>query len=434
MEFQNYNTMREEFLHFIWKHKKFPVLGLHTTANESIRLVHPGSENYNSGPDFFNAQVVIGSQLWAGNVEIHRKTSDWYAHHHETDPQYQNVILHVVWEDDVAVYRKDSSEIPTLELKSFIENDILKRYIRLFQKDKNFINCEKELPEIPNFITQNWLDRLYFERLEQKSIQIFSLLQHHQNNWENVLFISLLKNFGLKVNGDAFYAIATALDFKIVQRLRNQPLALESILFGLGGLLETSDAFDHYYNELRETYIFMSHKYKLQRTKSVRIRFFRLRPAGFPTIRLSQMAHLYTSNASFFARIIAAKDLESLHRLLRIAAAPYWDSHYTFGKRSKATKKWLSRNFINLLIINTIIPIKFCYAQHTGLPIADEIVEIITEIEAEHNSLVVPFKKSGLSVSSALQSQAALQLYHEYCTKNNCLQCAIGNHLLRRID
>lgn len=402
-----------------------------TTKNEVLVIENVGSHNHQSGPDFFNAKIQIGNQLWAGNVEIHINSSDWYAHNHEHDGKYHNVILHVVWNEDRVVYRKDGSEIPTLELKNYLPKEILKNYQSLFdQRSNKFINCEKEIANIDGFIIDNWLERLYVERLETKSVLVNELLESSKNDWEKVLFTLLLKNFGLNINGESFLSLAKALDFSIVRKLQSSQFELECILLGMGGLLNDSSVLDPYYAALQAEYGYMQKKFGLNKEAVQKPEFYKLRPANFPTIRLSQLANLYHKQQNLFHLAMSASCLDDLYAIFTISASAYWDDHYTFGKESRKRKKVLTKEFMDLLIINTILPIKFCYSKHMGNRSNEEIFMIIRKMRKEDNSIIGKFNRLGLKIKSAGDSQAVLQLYNGYCSKNKCLQCAIGGHLL----
>ncbi len=289
--------MKEDLLHFVWMYRKYPVNHLSTTQGETLLVLHTGMHNKHSGPDFFNAQLNINGQLWAGNVEIHIKSSDWYAHHHQNDENYNNVILHVVWEDDVDVFRSDGSIIPTLCLKEYIPKKTLDTYQQLFDaKNYRFINCEKEIGEVDTFVLNNWTDRLFIERLEQKSHLIQELLKFTNNDWEYVLFLMLLKNFGSKINGDSFLQLGKSIDFSIIRKLSGESFKLESLLMGQAGLLNREEIDDVYYLDLKNEYSYLKRKYQLKDTPGITPEFFKLRPSNFPTIRLSQIAQLYAVN------------------------------------------------------------------------------------------------------------------------------------------
>lgn len=402
-----------------------------TSKNELVSIVDVGIHNHHAGPDFFNSKINIHGQLWAGNVELHIKSSDWYAHRHEEDANYDNVILHVVWEDDTSVFRKDGSEIPTLELKKYIPQELLLAYQNLFDKrEKIFINCEKDIDTIDSFIFQNWLERLYFERLERKSDLVLDLLKQSNNDWEKVMFTMLLKNFGLKINGDSFFSIANTLDFSIVRKIQNNSLQFESILYGLAGFLEDDTVVDSYYLELKREYGFLSNKFDIQEDSIQKPEFFKLRPPNFPTIRLSQLASLYSKHQNIFSKIIDATDLKEIYEVFNVSTSEYWNNHFTFGKVSKKSSKKLTKKFIDLLVVNTLLPLKFCYAKHIGKEVNEEIIAIVSKIKKEENAIISNFQTIGAKAINAKDSQAMLQLYNEYCTQNKCLQCIVGSSLL----
>lgn len=421
--------MQEDFLHYIWKHKAFKSVVLKTTQEEAIRIVNLGQHNHNSGPDFFNAQLVIAEQLWAGNVEIHVKSSDWYVHHHETDTAYDNVILHVVWEHDADIFRKDNSVIPTLELKHYVDQRYSTNYKKLL-KSKTWINCESRFGETDDFLLNNWLERLYIERLEQKSETITSLLMVSQNNWEAVLFKMLLKNFGLKVNGPSFLSIASSFDYGIFRKLLDKIHNVEALLFGQAGLLERNDIEEPYFTDLQEKYGYLKQKFNIDNSNVVPAQFFRLRPPNFPTIRLSQFANLYTLEPHLFSKMISLKTLEAYYEFFNKGVSQFWRTHYTFSTASKVSKKSMTKSFIDLLIINTIIPLKFSYAKAQGKDMDEELFTLIKALKLENNSIVSKFLELKPIDGNALSSQALLQLKQEYCDKNRCLHCAIGNSLI----
>lgn len=421
--------MQEDFLHYLWKHKKFDVSNIKTTENDIIEVLSVGQHNFNSGPDFFNAQLKIGNQLWAGNLEVHIKSSDWFLHNHELDKAYDNVILHVVWEYDTDIFRRNNSKIPTLELKDYVSKLALNNYERLFSRSNKWINCEHDFSSVNTFEMSNWLERLYLERLERKSRDINALLITSKSNWEAILFKMLLKNFGLKVNGDAFLSLASSVEFSIIRKILANQTTLEALLFGQAGLLEENIE-EAYYSVLVKEYEFLKQKFSLSNKNVMPTQFFRLRPPNFPTIRLSQMATLYHQTPNLFSKIIELNTVEEFYDLFSVSTSPFWESHYTFGKSSKNTKKVLSRSFIDLLLINTVVPIKFSYAEFIGAEIDDSLLNLMTSITSEKNNVIQKFNSMKLVSTTALHSQGLLQLKNEYCNKNKCLQCAIGSSLL----
>lgn len=424
--------MQEDFLHYLWNFKKFDLVNAKTTTGLPLVLVNPGTPNFNSGPDFFNGQIKIGEELWAGNVEIHIRSSDWYSHGHEKDKNYDNVILHVVWEEDVDIFRKDNSAIPTLELRSLVNEKTLSNYreLLLAPNDK-WINCEKDFPGFEDFHLFNWQERLYLERLQVKSEGVLELLAKSGNNWEKVLFHMIARNFGLKVNGGAFQSMAQSIDFKVVQKCRDSQHSLEALFLGQAGMLE-KEVEDSYFQSLRKEYKFLKRKFSLENKYVERAKFFRLRPDNFPNLRLSQLAVLYSERPHLFSDIIKLRPGSDFLKIFDVETSSYWKSHYTFEKEHTKRTKRLSGSFVDLLIINTILPLQFCYLKKTGVGDTSAILELIREIKAEKNSVIDKFNRvRPNTVTTALQSQAMLHLKKEYCDKNACLKCALGNILLQ---
>lgn len=424
--------MQEDFLHYIWKFKKFDFGNAKTAEGWPVTIVHGGVANFNSGPDFFNATLKIGDQTWAGNVEIHIKSSDWYAHGHEQDLNYDNVILHVVWQDDIQIFRKDNSHIPTLELKDLVAGDTIQSYRNLLMApNRRWINCENEFHTFDTFELDNWLERLFLEKLQDKSKMIKELLKASGNNWEVVLFQLLSKNFGLKVNGSAFLSMAQSIDFKVIQKTKNSLQTMEALFLGQSGLLENKME-DVYFNELKKEYIFLKRKYSLNNSFVERPKFFRLRPDNFPNIRLSQLAFLYSKSPQLFTKIIKADKRADLFKVLKVETSKYWRSHYNFGKPHSSRIKNITDSFLDLLIINTVVPIKFYYSQNTGTGETEGIIDLINEIKAEKNTVIDKFNslRPGTG-NTALQSQGLLHMKNEYCAKNACLKCNMGSKLLK---
>lgn len=431
--------MKEEFLHYLWEFQKWNGSGLMTSEGSPLQVLSPGMHNFSSGPDFFNSQLVIGDQKWAGNVEIHLNSSDWYSHHHQTDTSYDNVILHVVWNHDAEVFRKDNSPIPVFEVKWMVAKNALSNYEYLMKGPPGkWINCEQDFGEFEEFYLQSWLERLYFERLEEKTTFIEKLLKQSQNDWEEVLFKLLARNFGLNLNGEAFLSVAGSVPFRLLRRLASDRKNLEAVFLGQAGLLnpyspQLERGGDSYYRSLCENYQFLKHKHSLQNIGVLPMVFFRLRPDNFPNIRLSQLAGLYNKNPGLFSEVINATKLDDLYELLDVKAAEYWETHFTFLKLHKKRPKGISRNFMDLLIINSLIPLKFCYAKTQGKDINEELLDLMGSMKRESNSITSRFEKlRGRGFDSAMQSQALLHLKKHYCDNHQCLKCRLGIQLLER--
>lgn len=422
--------MKEDFLHYLWKFKKFDTLHLKTSNEQEITIINVGQYLEQAGPDFFNAQIIIGNQKWAGNVEIHLKSSDWYVHHHEKDAAYENVILHVVWEHDTEVFRKNNSEIPVLELKNYVDKEVLTNYQRLVTP-KSWIFCEKQLSDLDNFVLKNWQERLFFERLERKSKAIYDLLEQTNKDWEAVLFCMLAKNFGLNTNGETFLKIAQSIPFSIIRKESFEVENLEALLFGKAALLD-SDKEDTYFKDLKFRYFYLLHKYQLGPDNEAQLQFFKHRPDNFPTIRLSQLAHLYHLHQNLFSKINSIATVTAVYELFQVSTSAYWETHYQFDKVSPKKSKKLSKSFVDLLLINTIIPIQFAYAKSSGKEVAEDLMAMLSMVAPEKNAIIEKFASFGVLSNSAFDSQSLLQLKNEYCNRGKCLDCAIGVELLKK--
>ncbi|MFJ1322120.1 DUF2851 family protein [Capnocytophaga canis] len=420
--------MKEDFLQYLWKHKIVPQVS--TLASGQNLVIHSfGTPNRLSGADFFNAQLQIDEQLWAGNVELHVKSSYWYAHRHEQDPAYQNVILHVVWEHDVEVFDCNQRPIPTLELRHVIDQNIVKRYEILFSKSHTFINCDKNYKKVQEYISFSWNERLFVERLEQKSFLIDKLLTESHSDWEKVLFLMLLKSFGGTVNGENFLNIGKTIDFSIIRKEKNNPLYVEALLFGQGQLLSKPTE-GTYFQTLLANYDYLKRKYNLK-NNNLHLEFSKLRPQGFPTIRLSQLGQVYEKNEGLFSKIIETKDIQQLKTVLTVETSPFWETHYTFGKTSKKVKKKISNSLIELIWINVILPVKYIYFKYLGKDISEELMESLRQMKPEKNTIIDHFENIGAYPTSAFDTQILLQQYNQYCKEKKCLNCAVGISLLK---
>ncbi len=421
--------MQEEFLHYVWKHQKLNLNTLLTTSGERLELVSPGQQNFDAGPDFFDARIRINGQLWAGNVEMHLHSSDWYSHNHHEDSAYQNVILHVVWEHDMDVFMQNEQPIPTLELHGLIAPNAILAYEQLKSTKTPVLPCVSVWADMSSLTLQSWFERLYVERLEVKYEKLLNLLNASKNDWEAVLFQLLLKNFGLKTNGPSFEMLARTIPFKVIQKLRFNPQEMEALLLGQSGLLPLSSS-EALVQEMIGMYNYLKRKFDLNEPISLTPKYFRLRPSNFPTIRLSQFAQLWCSMEGLFSRLIEMNNKQDFYKTCAVGVSPYWVNHFTFQKISKSSKKKLTPNFVDLLLINTIIPIKFAFQKYVGNDPSEELLGLIGSIQKEDNSLIRVFDSLELYEPSALHSQAMIHLKTVYCNTRSCLKCAIGNTML----
>jgi hypothetical protein len=422
--------MTEEFLHYLWKYRLLKP-NLQLVTGEVCEVIDVGIHNLNAGPDFFNARIRIDGTIWAGNVEIHLKTSDWTNHKHHLDQAYDNVILHVVGQNDKSLFRKDGEMLPTLEIKEEYHAGMFERYTE-FMDSRNWIACEKMLNTVDRFVINSWLDRLMIERLEVKALEIESQLNFNHNNWEQTFYEFLARNFGFKVNALPFDLLAKSLPLSHLGRHKNNLLQIEALLFGQAGLLKKTLQ-DNYPKQLQTEYNFLKKKYNLTALDPHIWRFMRLRPSNFPTIRISQFAQLIFKSSHLFSKIIEAGSLKELMSLFEVSASAYWQDHYSFDISSAVRNKSLGLTAINLIIINTIIPFIFIYGKKRNDPaLTDRALRFLDQLPGEANAIIAKWENLGMSVQTAFNTQALMELKSDYCNHKKCLHCAIGNALLKQ--
>ncbi len=421
--------MKEDFLYYLWRMKQFDLNDLKTTSGDEITIQNGGELNSDSGPDFLNARIKIGSTLWAGNVEMHLKSSDWLAHRHQKDPAYDNVIMHVVLEEDQPILRKSGERIPCLELQKRIPPKISKTYKKLIQNG-HWIPCQQLIHKVPEITRNLWLDRLMVERLEAKTTEIENSLNLNQNNWEETFYQFLARNFGIKINAEPFEQLAKSISLLTLNKHKSSLLQLEALLFGQAGLLE-EDFKDKYPLKLQKEYQFLKIKYHLKAINGSSWKLMRLRPANFPAIRIAQFATLIYQSVHLFSKILIAKNVKEIENMFDVKISNYWQTHYVFDKPSIKRNKSFGRNAIHLLIINTVAPFLFLYGKKKGEDrFKEKALQLLEELKPEKNSITEKWKSLGIDPVSAYQSQALLHLKNNYCKNKNCMNCAIGYTVL----
>jgi hypothetical protein len=412
-------------LQFVWQFRYFNKSQLLTTTGEDIQIIYPGHHNHNQGPDFLDAKIRIGNTLWAGTVELHLQSSGWEKHRHHTDKNYNNVVLHVVWEHDLA-----DMSMPVLELKNRVPKILLQRYEQLIHSS-SFIPCEKSIGLVKDITWKAWKDRLLAERLLRKKAVVEEYLLQNNHHWEETFWWLLARNFGIKVNADAFEAVARSIPLKILARHKDQLHQLEALLFGQAGLLN-NDFEEDYPRLLQREYRFMQKKNKLQPIH-LPIHFLRMRPGNFPTVRLAQLAMLIHKAAHLFSFIKESNSLKEIRNRFNIAANDYWHYHYRFDELSSLKIKKQGVSMIDNIIINTIAPALFAYGHyHKENKYKEKAIQWMEETNAENNAVTNGFAQLGKENRTACDSQAMLELKNEYCNKKRCLDCAIGNAILNR--
>lgn len=424
----------EHLLHYVWKHKLFPLRLLQTTHGLPVEVIDSGLHNPNAGPDFFNAKLKIDGTLWVGNVEIHTNASDWFRHGHDCDKTYDSVILHVVSEADEEVPRANGELIPQLILDC--PDHIRTHYRELCAADRYPV-CHSIVSSLPKLTIHSWLTALQTERLEQKARQISVRLSHCNHNWEDAFFITIARNFGFGLNGDAFETWAGLLPFRAMDKHRNDQFQIEAFFYGIAGLLEESfmknEQKDEYSLRLCKEFRYLQRKFEIPQVMDATLwRFLRLRPDNFPHIRLAQLAYLYQNGDKLFSRLLEAETLAEVRTLLSANTSPYWETHYIFGRTSPEKKKAIGERSKDLIIINTVVPFLYTYGLHKADDrMCERAGRFLEELKAENNHIIRSWCDAGLPVLNAADSQALIQLQKEYCDKRKCLYCRFGYEYLR---
>lgn len=421
--------MKESILHYIWQQKIFSNVGLKTTDGELVEIIDTGKLNTDAGPDFFNAKIKIGNTLWAGNVEIHIAGSDWYKHSHQNDKLYDNVILHVVKLADADVFRSDGEKIPTMILQ--YPESVEHNYEELL-KNKLWIPCAQKINTVPDIFINAWKTALLTERLESKTRNIRTLLQENTQHWEEAFYVTLARSFGFGTNSQAFELLARSTPLGVLAKHKNDLQQLEALLLGQAGLLE-KDKTDEYILKLKQEYLFLKNKFNLQGIGAEQWKFLRLRPDNFPYIRIAQLANLIHKSSKLFSKMIENPDIDLFKELLQTEPSEYWNTHYLPGQPTKEKHKKLGESSINSLIINTVVPFLFCYADLKGKQdLKDKAIQLLNEIPAEKNAIISGWTNLGIQSESAFDTQALLQLKKNYCDEKKCLRCRIGHKVLTK--
>lgn len=432
--------MMEQLLHYVWKHRILPLGKLCTTSGQEVEVIDPGLHNHDAGPDFFNAKVRIGGQVWVGNVEIHLRSSDWQRHGHQLDPAYNNVILHVAEVVDAEVVTQDGKQLPQLCLP--IPEDVNEHYAELCRTE-DYPRCWRIIPSLSRLTVHSWMSALLAERLAERAQRCLDWLKAVDGDWERTLFVALARNFGFGVNGDAFEAWGKALPLHAAAKHRDDLFQLEALFLGTAGLLaleavpptaRQAAAEDSYFLRLQREWAYLKHKFQLPEPMAYeRWRYLRLRPQNFPHLRIVQLANLYFRGTASFAALMKASSREALHAALDAAPSDYWQRHYLFGLESRRSEKHLSPSSRDLIIINTVCPMLFGYGEaHNDPSVQERAVELLEELRPEQNYIIRQWQQCGVEVASAADSQALIQLKRIYCDRKDCLRCRFGFEYLKR--
>lgn len=422
----------EEFLHFIWQFRLYGAQKLYTTARETIEVLQQGALNKNAGPDFTKAKLIIADTTWVGNVEIHIKSSDWLLHNHQIDSAYENVILHVVYEDDEPIYRQDGTELPVLVLKGLFPPYLLDNYEQLITSANNF-PCEKQIHLVDEFLIDGFLSRVLVERLELKSKEVYNKLNDLKGDWDETFYHFMARNFGFKVNAIPMEMLAQSLPQQLFAKHKDNPLQIEALIFGQAGFLNQSFE-EEYPNQLKREYQFLQKKYNLNPIDISLWKFMRMRPQNFPTLRLAQFAALIINSNHLFSKILVMRDYRNSHVLFEnLPVNPFWKTHYHFNKKAEKVSLQMGKSSIQNILINTLSLFLFAYGKALNQEnFVTRSFYLLENVPSENNAIVKQYEDAGVVVKNAFYSQAILQLKKKYCNEKKCLSCGIGIKLLKQ--
>ncbi|MCE6989486.1 DUF2851 family protein [Dyadobacter sp. CY323] len=424
--------MNEDILSFVWRFQYFNTANLRTDSNQRLSVMRTGYKNVNAGPDFSEAGIIIDDVNWHGSIEIHVRSSDWFLHTHEKDQAYEGVILHVVWENDKPVIRRDGTLIPTLTLKGLVKQSVLERYAAL-QDVKEGIPCKEMFHEVMGIHKFDMLDKVLLERLERKGKEVMQLLENNQNDWEKTAYQWLGKHFGFKLNDHAFLRLMEITPWKVIQKHRGNSAQIEALLFGMAGLIP-DDSDEIYVRQLKKEFQFLSKKYNLtgQRMHAHEWKYAKLRPAGFPTVRLAQLAKLLSKEGSMFLKLTSPGSIADLQEIFHGMQSEYWTEHYIFCKKSKNKVPAMGKDASALLVINAVVPLLVAFSKHRQQPeLLDKAIYWLSQVPAENNRITREWETLEMRVKTAADSQALIEWYNNYCTFHLCLNCTVGAALVR---
>ena len=404
----------ERLLHYVWKHKMLPLKTLMTENGQEVEVIDPGLHNHDQGPDFFNAKIRLGGTLWAGNVEVHLRSSDWYRHGHDNDPAYNSVILHVVGEIDEEVRNAEGKTLPQVQLD--IPQKIRQSYEELCRTE-DYPRCHRIIPSVPQLRVHQWMDALLVERLKERSELVAERAERTGGDWERATFVTLSRSFGFGLNGDAFERWAMRIPLQAAGKHRDNLFQIEALFLGMAGLIEEVKMVkdEEEIERLQQEFAFLKHKFSLgESMQRSDWRLLRTRPQNFPFIRILQIAELYHNGKAQMSKLLEAKDIKELQQSLTV-------------KGTTASSRCL-------LIINTVVPLLFAYGRHIGdEDICMRAVRLLEELPAENNFILRQWQACGLKVGTAADSQALIQLKRQYCDRIDCLRCRFGYEYLKGV-
>lgn len=424
--------MDETFIQYLWQYQQYDHRNLKTIDGRSVSILVPGNQNLDSGPDFTGVRLRIDGLIWNGNVEVHVRSKDWYLHKHHLDAAYNNVILHVVWQNKGrSATREDGTEIPTLELQHLVSENLLLKYGHLIRNDREIL-CSAQLEGIDHTHILNMLDRALAGRLERKSSHVWAELDKSGHDWEETTYRMLAENFGFKKNAAPMIHLAYNLPLRILKKHGDRLEQIEALLFGVAGLLEGKTV-DDYQQFLKAEYLFLKKKFKLEDTGLRREiwKFSRMRPPNFPTIRLAQFAQLLFKLPNLFSGLVREVNLDTFLKDVHITQSSYWVDHFDFGKKVKKPMSGLGVSSLENIVINTFVPVLTAYGKsRDDQKYVDRALQYLQILKPEQNRILKKWEAVGLLPLNAFDSQAMLELYNEYCLNKRCAACVIGSVII----
>lgn len=399
--------MPEIVLHYIWEKCLWAGYEQQTTDGRRVEILSVGEHNRNAGPDYSHARIRIDGREWVGNIEIHVCSSDWTRHHHHLDKAYDNIILHVVRTADKPVWNSKGEPVPQCELNYPSDKDYLSGLFQSAQQMDSAIGrigCAEQLLHEPGLLTEGWRKTLLHKRLECKRASIMRLLDITKGSWEHALYISLARNFGFHTNSVPFEELAINTPLSYLQKHRNNLFQLTALLLGQAGLIGEKEI------ELQKEYAFLRTKFGLTPLDASIWKHARMRPQNSPELRIRQFAQLMHQSESLLSKILDTNELNALEQL--------------FELNTESGIPPLGKSSIDILLINTVLPYKYAYAEHKNG--SADVLSLMEKIPAENNTIVRQWRVLGQEIRNAADTQALLHLYQNYCQHHECINCEVG--------
>ena len=419
-------------MQYVWHHRLWLQSEMTTVDGLPVQVIDPGQLNRDAGPDFFNAKVKIGKELWSGNVEIHVRASDWHRHRHDGNPAYDSVILHVVQFDDCAVTRSDGQVIPQMLMPCAA--NFAERYGAFVNNRANELACGAEIANVEPLLLRDWLDAMAFERLHAKTDRIATYLTQLNGNWEDVAYVTLSRALGAGVNGDAFERLAMASPLRFLRKHSDSLITLEALLFGQAGLIDPSAGV--YAMALQREYEFVSNKFQLHQPSPLGWKMSRMRPQAFPHRRIAMLARMLEGGFNFMQQVLECESEQAARSLFNsVTLTGHWADHCSLTAKlpgaASSESHAVGGTTVDMLVINVVVPLMMAYGEYTdNTDLTDRAIDILEHLPAENNRVVTTFAHAGVKADNAFLSQALIELRRQYCDVRKCLYCRIGHRLL----